>query len=92
MPASAPRISECLVAAIAKLDKPGRPIADVHRGVGEIAELIGLHRPSYQQVRVIVHHLRDRRRDPSLGQVLLDISFRVKPPEAILDALSGTPY
>jgi hypothetical protein len=88
--AAAPRISPRLVAAIAKLDKPGRPIADTHRSVGEIAELIGLYRPSHQQVRVIVHELRARRRDPSLGQVLLDITFRVKPPEALLQYLDYT--
>jgi hypothetical protein len=88
--AAAPRISPRLVAAIAKVDKPGRVIAETHRAVGEIAELIGLHRPSYQQVRVIVHELRARRRDPSLGKVLLDITFRVKPPEALLQYLDYT--
>jgi hypothetical protein len=75
---------------MAKLDKPGRPIAETHRAVSEIAELIGLHRPSYQQVRVIVHELRGSRRDPGLGKVLLDITFRVKPPEALLQYLEYT--
>jgi hypothetical protein len=92
MPSSAPRIDSRLVAAIARFDKPGWYIADTHRAIGLVAEHLGLSRPSYQQTRVIVHQLRRRRRDPSVGQVLLDIAFRVKPPDALLDALSGTPY
>ena len=90
MPASAPRIDSRLVAALARLDKPGGPIAETHRALGLIAEHLGFSRPSYQQVRVIVHELRERRRDPSIGEVLLDIAFRVKPPEALLEFLDYT--
>jgi hypothetical protein len=51
---------------------------------------MGLTRPSYEQVRTIVHLLRSARRSPEVGQVLLDITMRVRPPEAILDVLAGT--
>jgi hypothetical protein len=72
------------------LDKPGRPIAETHRLVGLLADQLGLTRPSYEQTRVIVHSLRNARRDPEVGQVLLDIAMRVRPPEALLDVLAGT--
>jgi hypothetical protein len=55
-----------------------------------LADELGLTRPSYEQARTIVHLLRSARRDPELGNVLLDITMRVRPPEALLDVLAGT--
>jgi hypothetical protein len=83
--ASAPRIDERLVAALARLDDPTLPIAETNRRLGLVAEALGLCRPSYQQVRVIVHLLRSRNRSPQVGQQLLELSFRVKHPNALLD-------
>jgi hypothetical protein len=74
------------------LDSPGLPIAEIHRRVGLLADELGLTRASYEQVRVIVHSLRSRKRDPEVGRVLLDIAMRVRPPEALLDVLAGTHY
>jgi hypothetical protein len=74
-----PRIDERLVAAISRLDDPTLPIA----------EGLGLIRPSYQQVRVIVHQLRSQYRSPRLGAILLDISYGVRPPQAIYDLVTG---
>lgn len=88
MTAAAPRIDSRLVAAIARLDRPTRPIAETHRRVGRVAEYLELARPSYEQVRVLVHELRAQRLDPGAGEMLLDIAFRVRPPQAILDALA----
>ena len=85
---AAPRIDERLVAALGRLDDPTLPIAEINRRLGLVAEALGLTRPSYQQVRVIVHQLRSQSRSPRVGETLLEISFRVKPPTAILDALA----
>ncbi len=89
MARAAPRIDARIVALLARLDKPGRPIAETHRALGALAEEIGLTRPSYEQVRTIVHALRARRRDPTPGQVLLDVATRARPPDAFLDAVAG---
>jgi hypothetical protein len=88
VPCAAPRIDERLVAALARVDQPSRPIAETHRRVGRIADELGLARPSYEQCRVIVHALRSRRRGSEIGATLLDIAFRTRPPEALLDALA----
>ena len=88
VPDAAPRIDERLVAALARLDQPGRPIAETHRRVGRIAEGLGLSRPSYEQTRVIVHTLRTRSRGSEVGAVLLDVVLRTRPPEALLEALA----
>jgi hypothetical protein len=87
----APRIPPRLLEAIVRLDDTRVPIAEVNRRVGREAERLGLHRPSYQRVRELVHHSRRlRRRRPTTASVLLDVAFRVRPPIAVLDHLSGT--
>jgi hypothetical protein len=87
--AQAPRIDERLVGALARVDDRSVPIAEINRRVGLVAEGLGLKRPSYQQVRVILHELRSRRRSPNFGKTLLDISFRTRPPTALIDDLAG---
>jgi hypothetical protein len=91
VPAFAPRISPRLVETIVRLDDPSVPIAETCRRVGREAERLGLHRPSYQRVRVLVHEARRIRRGPSTSSVLVDVAFRVRPPEAIVDHLAGLP-
>ena len=86
----APRIDSRLVAAAERLDNPTTPIAETNRRVGEVAAELGLVRPSYEQIRRIVMQARMRGRQPSAGDVLLDIAFRVRPPTALVDHLVGT--
>jgi hypothetical protein len=89
----APRLSPRLLEAIARLDDERVPIAEVCRRVGTEADRLNLPRPSYQRVRELVHVVRqarrERRRRPSTSAVLLDVAFRVRPPAAILDHVSG---
>jgi hypothetical protein len=82
-----PRIDERLVAAIARLDDPMLPIAETNRRLGVVAEGLGLIRPSYQQVRIIVHQLRSQNRSPRLGELLFESSFRIKSLDAVIDFL-----
>jgi hypothetical protein len=92
VPTIAPRISPRLLEAIARFDDRRVPIAETARRVGREAEKLGLPRPSYERVRALVHQLRRARalRGPSTAAVLVDIAFRLRPPEALLDHLSGT--
>jgi hypothetical protein len=93
VPKAAPRIDSRLLAAIERLDDKRLPIAETNRKVGAVADAIGLTRPSYEQVRSLTRRLRSRRLDPSVGRVLLEITLRSLPPEALLDLLAGTgPY
>jgi hypothetical protein len=86
----APRISPRLLEALVRLDDRHVPIAEINRRVGGEAERLGLRRPSYQRVRVLVHHSRRLRRSRrTTATVLVDVTFRIRPPEAILDHLSG---
>ena len=78
------------MAALAQLDRQDVPIAETHRVLGLWADELALPRPSYEQARVTLHALRLAKRDPVVGKVLLDIAFRVRPPEAFVEALAGT--
>ena len=90
MPALAPRIRKELLEAIVRHDKQTHPIAETCRRVGLEADRLGLTRPSYQRIRELVHESRRLRRGPSTTSVLVDVAFRLRPPEAVLDHLSGT--
>jgi hypothetical protein len=80
-----PRLLETLV----KADGPSVPIAETCRRVGREADRIGVARPSYERVRLLVHESRRIRRGPSTASVLADVAFRARPPEAVLDHISG---
>jgi len=77
------------MAAIERLSTNDWPIAEINRRVGEEAERLGLQRPSYQQVRVLVQRTRRIARRPTLGDVVVEVAFRRRAPEAILDQVSG---
>jgi hypothetical protein len=85
----APRISPPLVEALVRLDDRRVPIAETNRRVGEEAERLGLPRPSYERIRELVHESRRIRRGPTTASVLIDVAFRVRPPDAVLDQISG---
>jgi hypothetical protein len=91
MPALAPRIRTELLEAIVRHDDESRSIAETCRRVGEDADRLGFTRPSYQRIRELVHESRRlrRARGPSTAEVLIDVAFRVRPPEAVLDHVSG---
>jgi hypothetical protein len=90
MAALAPRISPRLLEALVRLDDRRVPIAEVNRRLGNEAEALGLTRPSYQRIRVLIHASRRiRRNSPTTASVLVEVAFRARPPSAVLDHLSG---
>jgi hypothetical protein len=86
----APRLDSRLVAATARIDKSTTSIAETYRRVAALAERLGLPRPSYESIRRVAHEIRARKRNPGIGEVLLDIDLRRRPPQAIVSALTGT--
>jgi len=84
---AAPTVDARLVAALVRLDRPDEPIAETNRRLGRVAEALGLCRPSYEQVRVIIHEIRASKRAPGVGALLLDLAFRTRAPVVVLDDL-----
>jgi hypothetical protein len=66
-------------------------MAETNRRIGALAGDLGLPRPSYEQVRLLVKEHRRGRLRPTAGRILLEIAFRARPPEALLDYVAGTP-
>ena len=87
MAAAAPRIGATLLAAVERLDDDSLPIAEVYRRVAALASQLGYCRPSYEQIRVLVHEHRRQGLAPTVGQVLLDVALKTRPPDALLELL-----
>jgi len=89
----APRIPRRLLDEIERQSGRSVPIAEMNRRVGRAAARMGLYRPSYEQVRVLVHTARRLRRrgGARVSTVALDVVFRVRPPVALLDPVFAPP-
>jgi hypothetical protein len=83
------RISVQVREEIERLALESRSAAEITRAAGAMAEEFGQRRPSYERVRTIVCEVRRRPRRPSTADVLLDVAFRVRHPNAILEHLAG---
>lgn len=79
-----------LVCAFARTDLPA---AEIWRRVGSAAERRGLARPSYECIRQLVRaeRLRHALAGPSLAEVYLDVSTRVRPMQDLFDHIAGFP-
>ena len=89
----APRIPQRLLDEIERQARRRGPIAEINRRVGVAAWRMGLPRPSYEQVRVLVHLARRlRRRKPSgVATAQLKFAYRELPPELVLRSLFAPP-
>ena len=89
---SAARVDRRLLERLARLDDASLPIAEINRRLGAAAEELGLMRPSYARVRVLVARTASGPAQVAgrrTGRVLVEISTRARPPEALLDHMSG---
>jgi hypothetical protein len=89
----APRIPRRLLDEIERQSERTVPIAEMNRCVGRTAAAMGLYRPSYEQVRVLVHAARHlRRRAPTpVSTVAFQVAFKARPPEAFYLRLIAPP-
>lgn len=85
----APRISRHVLEAVLRRDDPLVPIAETYRRVARDAERLGYTRPSYEQVRLLVHRARQMRKRPTTTAILLDIQFGRRVPDELIDHWAG---
>ena len=73
--ATSPRLDGRLRDAVSQLDDPGCPVAETWRRIGALAEDLGVPRPGYDTVRLLVHEHRRRRAEVRelLEPVLADL-------------------
>ena len=91
MVVASPRLSPRLLKEIERLAGRDLSFAEINRRVGRTAEQLGLPRPSYESVRLLVRAARALRAGPSTLEVVGDVAFRVRPPQALLDHAAGIP-
>jgi len=74
--ATSPRLDPRLVAATFALDDVAAPIAETWRRVGSVAERLGVPRPGYETIRLLVHAHRERREEIRrlLEPVVIDLA------------------
>jgi hypothetical protein len=90
MVASSVRTDIRVVRFIRRLEPRSASIAVVVRATGSFCEKSGLTRPSYEQIRLLVHEARDRReRRRAAIDLLVDVDLRRRPPEDLLYLLDG---
>jgi hypothetical protein len=90
MTTCAARVPPRLLAALVRLDDRTLPTAEIYRRLGAEADRLGLTRPSYERIRVLLEESRRIRRNrPTTAHVLVEVALRARPPEAILDHVSG---
>jgi hypothetical protein len=86
----APRIDRRLIRSLGRLDDPSRPIAETYRRACALATELGLLRPSYEQIRVLVHNERRLKEAGARQRELLwDVYVGRRPPRAIFDPRQG---
>jgi hypothetical protein len=86
-----PRLSPRLLAEIDRLSRRDLSFAEINRSVGATAETLGLPRPSYESVRLLVRAARELRSGPSTFEVVLDVATRARSPMELLDFAEGLP-
>jgi len=93
MPAFAPRIPRRLLDEIERLSKKRVPIAEINRLVGAEAARMGLPRPSYERVRLLVHDARRYRRTgpASVSTVAFEVAVRLRSPLALANRFGEGP-
>jgi hypothetical protein len=87
----APRLGPRLLAEIERLAASDRSFAEITRRVGNAADRLGVARPSYETVRVLVRAMRELNAGPSTLEVLTDVALRTRPPQALLEHAAGIP-
>jgi hypothetical protein len=89
MTSSAPRLPLRLLKELDRLEDRRLPMAEVSRRLGRRADRLGLPQPSYETVRAILAPRRRRPPEPTTTDVVVDVMLGSRPPEALLDQLSG---
>ena len=78
--ASAPRIDPRIRRAARRLGRQPFAIADIHRSVGEYADFVGVFRPSYEQIRLVVNEARMRQAARrATAELLLQVELGTRP-------------
>ncbi len=84
MCSSAPRLDRRLLETIVRLDDTSVPIAEIYRRSREHAAKLGIPRPSYECVRLLIHDARrERARRRANRETLIRVALYLDGPDAL---------
>jgi hypothetical protein len=82
--AAASRLDAPLVKALVRIDDRSVPIAETYRRSREVAAALGVPRPSYECVRLLVHDARRQQERRRVARnTLIDVALYRKPLQAL---------
>jgi len=88
MYAAGPRVERRFLDGVAKLDDRSLPIAETYRRTRDLAEQMGIPRPSYERLRVHVHATRRREEERRrTRELVFQLAYNTRPANEVLPEL-----
>jgi hypothetical protein len=83
--AAGPRLERRFLEGVTRLDDRSVPIAETYRRIRDLAEQLGVPRPSYERVRLHLRAVRSRQ-DERLRtrDLVLELAYNTRPADAVM--------
>jgi hypothetical protein len=88
--AAAPRVERQFLKRLAKLDDRTVPMAETYRRARDLAQQMGITRPSYERVRLHLHAARAREEEHRrTRELIFQLAYNTRPADQVLAELLG---
>ena len=88
MYAAAPRVERRFLKRVAKLDDRSLPMAETHRRARDLAQQMGIPRPSYERVRLHLHAARRRDEEKKRTRdLIIQLAYNTRPANEVVPEL-----
>jgi hypothetical protein len=86
--AAAPRVERRFLKRVAKLDDRSLPMAETHRRARDLAQQMGIPRPSYERVRLHLHAARRRDEEKKRTRdLIIQLAYNTRPANEVVPEL-----
>ena len=88
MYAAVPRVERRFLKRVAKLDDRSLPMAETHRRARDLAQQMGIPRPSYERVRLHLHAARRRDEERKRTRdLIIQLAYNTRPANEVVPEL-----
>jgi hypothetical protein len=86
--AAAPRVERRFLKRVAKLDDRSVPMAETHRRARDLAQQMGIPRPSYERMRQHLHAVRRREEERRrTRELILHLAYNTRAADQVVPEL-----
>jgi hypothetical protein len=86
--AAAPRVERRFLERVAKLDDRSVPMAETYRRARDLAQQMGIPRPSYERIRLHLHAARRREEERRrTRELILHLAYNTRPADQVVPEL-----